>query len=156
MLAVGRHHNATKAYQLWAERVYRIPHSTQYHTHWEHARNGGPQNFDAQHRTDSRRPLDQPPGSTTETDKDEDRLTLGTSKVAAPMQLTTPRGETRNLNLHLSCDPEPMKVVAASAAPDPVVEAPRLSRCRICFQTNVKQDPSGLANWFDRRLTTKT
>ena len=37
------------------------------------ARHVGLQNFDVEHRTDNRRPLDQPPGTTTETDEDEER-----------------------------------------------------------------------------------
>ena len=96
----------------------------------EHACHGGFQNFDVEHRTDSRRPLDQPPGTTMETDDDEDRLTLGTSELAAPLQLTTPQSETQNWNL-LSCDPltpEPMKVVAVSATLGPVVGPLHLSR----------------------------
>ena len=76
------------------------PHFTEYRTNSERARHGGFQTLDAEHRTDSRRPLDQHPGttSTTETDKnggrrrrrqaktetDENRLTLGTSELAAP------------------------------------------------------------------------
>ena len=79
--------------------------STKYRTHIERARYGGFQNLDVEHRTHSRRPLDQPPGTTTETDEggdrgrraktetDEDRLTLGTSEVAAPLQLTTPQSD---------------------------------------------------------------
>ena len=73
----------------------RSPHCT----NLEHARHGGFQTLDVEHRTDSRRPLDQPPGTTTESDEDknihtkteadEDRLTLGMSEVAAPLQLTT-------------------------------------------------------------------
>ena len=38
----------------------------------EHTRHSGFENFDVEHRTDSRRPLDQPPGTTTEMDEDED------------------------------------------------------------------------------------
>ena len=49
-----------------------VPHSTEYRTHLEHARYGGLQTLDVEHRTDSRRPLDQPPGTTTETGKDGD------------------------------------------------------------------------------------
>ena len=49
-----------------------VPHSTEYRTHLEHARYGGLQTLDVEHRTDSRRPLDQPPGTTTETDEDRD------------------------------------------------------------------------------------
>ena len=45
-------------------------------------------NFELQHRTDSRRTLNQPPGTTTNTD--EDRLTLGEIERAAPLQLLTP------------------------------------------------------------------
>ena len=33
--------------------------------------------------------LDQPPGTMTEKDVDEDRLILGASEMAAPLQLTT-------------------------------------------------------------------
>ena len=71
-------------------------------THWEHARHGGFQIFDIEHRTDSRRPLDQTPGIMTETNEGEDRrsqdeelLTLETSELAAPLQLTTPQNEQR-------------------------------------------------------------
>ena len=63
--------------------------STKYRTHIERARHSGFHALDVEHRTDSRRPLDRPPGTTTETDEDKDRLTLGTSEVAAPLQLTT-------------------------------------------------------------------
>ena len=59
-----------------------------------------------------------------ETYEDEDRRTLGWSKVAALLQLTTtPEWWRRNLILHLPCDsltPEPMEDVAVSAAPGPV------------------------------------
>ena len=55
--------------------------SKEYHTRWEHARHGGFQNFDVEHLTDSQRPLDQPPGTTPETDENEDRLALGTSEL---------------------------------------------------------------------------
>ena len=41
--------------------------------HSERARHDGFQTLDVEHRTDSRRPLDQPPATTTETDEDEDR-----------------------------------------------------------------------------------
>ena len=47
-------------------------HFTEYRTHCEHARHGGFQTLDVEHRTDSRRPPDQPPGTTTETEIDED------------------------------------------------------------------------------------
>ena len=86
-----------------------VPLSTEYRIHLERARHGGFQTLDGEHRTDSRRPLDQPPDTTTETDEDggrrrrrraktetdedEDRLTLGTSKVAAPLQLTTSQSD---------------------------------------------------------------
>ena len=88
-------------------------HSTEYRINLEHARHGGFQTLDVKHRTDSRHPLDQPPGTTTETDEDgdgrrrrqtkteadedEDRLTLGTSEMEAPLQLTTPQSEHRTL-----------------------------------------------------------
>ena len=81
-----------------------VPHSTEYRTHLERARHGGFQTLDAEHRTGNRRPLNQPPSTTTETDEDghgqrliraktktdgdEDRLILGTSEVAAPLQMT--------------------------------------------------------------------
>ena len=48
-------------------------HSTEYRTHSEQARHGGFQTLDVEHRTDSRCPLDQPPGATTENDEDGDR-----------------------------------------------------------------------------------
>ena len=44
-----------------------------YRTHLERARLSGFQTLDVEHRTDSRRPLDQPPGTTTGTDEDGDR-----------------------------------------------------------------------------------
>ena len=77
--------------------------------HLERARHGGFQTLDVEHWTDGRRPLDQSPGTTTETDKDgdrrrrrwaktktdedESRLTLGTSEVAALLQLTIPQSD---------------------------------------------------------------
>ena len=77
-----------------------VPHSTEYRTHLERARHGGFKTLDVEHRTDIRRPLDQPPGTTTETDEDgdrrrrgraktetvedQDKFSLGTSEVAAP------------------------------------------------------------------------
>ena len=83
-----------------------VPNSTKHRTNLEHARHSGYQSLDVEHRTNSRRPLDQPPGTTTETDKDggrrrrrqtktetvedEDSLTPGTGELAAPLQLTTP------------------------------------------------------------------
>ena len=45
------------------------------------------------HHNDCRRPVDQPPGTATETDEDEDRLILRTSEVAAPLQLTTAQSD---------------------------------------------------------------
>ena len=99
------------------------PHFTEYRTNLKHARHGGFQTLDGEHRTDIWRPLDQPPGTTTGTDEDgdtrrrrrpktetnedgdgrrqretmtetvEDRLTLRTSEVAAPVQLTTPQSD---------------------------------------------------------------
>ena len=98
---MGEHHNTTRPfnYELTA-------HCTEYRTHLERARHGGYLTLDVEHRTDSRRSLDQPPGTTTETDGDrdrrrrrytktetdegEDRLTLGTSEMAAHLELTTP------------------------------------------------------------------
>ena len=62
-------------------------------THSERARHGGFLTLDAEHRTDFRRPLDQPHSTTTETDEDGDGLTLGTCEVAAPLQLTTPHSD---------------------------------------------------------------
>ena len=62
-----------------------VSHSTLHGIpHTFYARHGGFQNFEVEHRTDSRRPLDQQPGTTTETDEDEDRLSLETSQLAAP------------------------------------------------------------------------
>ena len=49
------------------------PHFTEYRTNSERARHGGFQTLDAEHRTDSRRPLDGPPSTTTGTDEDGDR-----------------------------------------------------------------------------------
>ena len=97
---MGRRHNTTKTFKVRAYRpLYGVPHTQ------KRPRHGILQNLDGEHRTDSRRPLDQPPGTTTETDEDrdgrrrrlaktetdEDRLILGTGKVAAPLQLTAPR-----------------------------------------------------------------
>ena len=48
------------------------PHFTEYRTNLKHARHGGFQSLDVEHPTDSRRPLDQPPGTTTGTDEDGD------------------------------------------------------------------------------------
>ena len=62
-----------------------------------------------------------------QTETDEDRLTVGTSELSAPWQLSTVESETQNWNLLLSNDPltpDPMKVVAVSAAPGPFVEPP--------------------------------
>ena len=87
------------------------PNSTEHRTNLEHTRHSGFQRLDEEYRTNNRRPLDQPPGTTTETDKDggrrrrrqtktetvedEDRLTVGTGELAAPLQLTTPQSEHR-------------------------------------------------------------
>ena len=49
------------------------PHFREYRTNLKHARHGGFHNLDVEHRTDSRHPLDQPPGTMTETDEDGDR-----------------------------------------------------------------------------------
>ena len=84
-------------------------HFTEYRTKLKHISHGGFQTLDREHQTDSRHLLDQPPGTTTETDEDgdgrrrrqtkteadedEDRLTLGTSEVAAPLQLTTTQSD---------------------------------------------------------------
>ena len=46
---------------------------TEYHTHLERARHSGFQTLDVEYRTDSRCPLDQTLGTTTETDEDGDR-----------------------------------------------------------------------------------
>ena len=69
-------------------------------TSLEHAHHGGFQVLGVENRTDSRRPLDQPADTTTETDGDggrwrRDGLTLGTSEIAASLQLTTPQSEHR-------------------------------------------------------------
>ena len=78
------HHNTTKAIYLSAHHtLYEVPQ------HLERARYRGFQTLDVEHQTDSRCPLDQPPGTTTETD--EDGLTLGTSEVAAPYSGRHPR-----------------------------------------------------------------
>ena len=50
-----------------------VPLSTEYRTNLEHARHGSFQTLDVEHRTDSLYLLDQPPGSTTETNEDEFR-----------------------------------------------------------------------------------
>ena len=49
------------------------PNFTEYRTNLKHAHHGGFQTFDVEHRTDSQRPLNQPPGTKTETDEDGDR-----------------------------------------------------------------------------------
>ena len=158
-----------------------VPHSTEYRTHLERARHGGFQTLDAEHRTDSRRPLDQPPGTTTETDEDGDRwrrrqantetdedgdgrrqTQSGDERSGSSLTADdTPDWRRRNLIL-FSCNPltpEPMKDAAVSAAPGPVVEPPQSSRCWTCFQENVGYEalsvPSGYANWSGRRLITK-
>ena len=136
---MGRHHNKTKAYPLSAQQLFFfffffffLSHSALYVIpHKQQTRQDGLQNFDAHHRTNSRRTLDQPPGTTTRTDEDEDRLTLGTSELAAPSPPTTPQSETQNSNLLLSCDPLTpalVRMVAASATPGSVVELPHFSR----------------------------
>ena len=48
-----------------------VPNSTEHRTNLEHARHSGFQSLDVEHRTNSRRPLDKPPGTTTETAKME-------------------------------------------------------------------------------------
>ena len=64
---MGRLHNATKA----------VAHHTTYYmkycTHLECTRHSGFQTLNVECRTDSRHPLDQPPGTTMETDEDGDR-----------------------------------------------------------------------------------
>ena len=66
-----------------------------------------------------------------ETDEDEEKLILGTSKLAAQLlQLTTSQSETQTLNFLLLCDPltrKPVKVVAVSAVSGPFVEPSHLS-----------------------------
>ena len=57
------------------------PHFTEYRTNLKHARHGGFQTLDTKHRTDSRRPLDQPPGTTTETDEDAGKRRRGQTKT---------------------------------------------------------------------------
>ena len=59
---MGRHHNTTKAFLM-----------TENSTTLKQVRNGGFQTLDVEHRTDSRRLLDQPPSTTTGTDEDGDR-----------------------------------------------------------------------------------
>ena len=130
---MGGHHNTTKALRLSSPV---LSHSVIYGVRYkEDTRRDCLQNFDAHHRTDRRSILDQPLGTAMK--KDEDRLTLRTSELAAPLQLTTPQSETQNLNLLLSGDPptpEPMEVVTVSATSGPVVEAPHLSRPWTCFR----------------------
>ena len=50
-----------------------VPYCMEYRTHLECTCHCGSQTLDVEHRTDSRRPLDQPPSTTTETDEDGDR-----------------------------------------------------------------------------------
>ena len=98
-----------------------VPNSTEHRTNLEHARHSGYQSLDVEHRTNSRRPLDQPPGTTTETDKDggrrrrrqrktetvedEDSLTPGTGELATPLQLTTPHLQLTTPHLQLTTPP---------------------------------------------------
>ena len=138
---MGEHHNITKAFTvLWAHWLCHItlcgaPHTLRTCTPWwlpelwcktldRQLMPSGPTTF-----------------TTMETDKKEDRLTLGMSELAVPLQLTTSQSETLNLNILLSCDPltsEPMKIVAVSAAPGPFPEPPHLSCFWTCFQTNIQ------------------
>ena len=74
---MGGRHNTTKAfnYELTASELYGAPHKLRTRT---------PQWLpepDEEYRTNSRRPLDQPPGTTTETDKDGGRRRLRQSKT---------------------------------------------------------------------------
>ena len=67
-LVMGERDNTTKAFYISMSSAV-LQHSALYGVpHREHARHYGLQNFDAHHRTDSRCPLDQPPGTTTKTD----------------------------------------------------------------------------------------
>ena len=50
-----------------------VPHSTEYRTILEHARQGCFQTFDVEHWTNSRHPLDQQPGTTIETKTEADK-----------------------------------------------------------------------------------
>ena len=95
-------------------------------------------NFELQHRTDSRRTLDQPPSTTMKTDS-----VWRTSELAAPLQLTTAPGWNTELESSLvdlmrpSLTPEPIKVAAVSATLDPVVEPLHLSCSWTCFPASV-------------------
>ena len=116
-------------------------HFPEYHTKFKHARHDGFQTPDVEHRTDSRRPLDQPPGTTgtdedgdswrrrrakTETDEDGDsrrRRQTHSGDERSGSSLTaddTPEWRRRNLILLLSCNPltpEPMKDAACLCSP---------------------------------------
>ena len=72
---------------------YRVPHR-------ENSRHNGLQSFDAHHRTDSRRTLDRPPGTTTKRDS-----LWEPAKWQLPCGRQNPRSERPNLNLALPCDP---------------------------------------------------
>ena len=69
----------------------------EYRTNLKHAHHCGFQNLDVEHRTDSRRPMDQPPGTTTETEEGGGRRrqpktdSLRTCVIEAPLKLTTPK-----------------------------------------------------------------
>ena len=97
-----------------------------------------------------------------ETDEDEDRLTLGTSEVAAPLQLMTPQSDedrTWYFSSHVTCWlPSPWRMqwalqpqVQSWNHPSPVV--PELAFRKMYYEALTV--PSGYANWSDRGLTTK-
>ena len=90
-------HNKGLNYQLTGSALYGVAHTL---------RTRSPRWFpDFRCKTSDRQPTHSGPGITTETDEDgnrrrraktetdedKDRLTLGTSEVAAPLQLTTPQ-----------------------------------------------------------------
>ena len=60
-----------------------VPHSAEYRTVSEQARHGGSQTIDVAHLTDNRRPLDQSPDTTTETDEGGGRRRRRQTKAEA-------------------------------------------------------------------------
>ena len=103
----------------------------------------------------------------TEADEDEDRLTLGMSEVAAPLQLTTPQSEHRTWPCYFSSIatrwlPSPWRLQQSLQSQVQSFESPLSSRSWTCFQKKKKTwgyealtVPSGRANWSDGRLTIK-
>ena len=95
-------------------------------------------------------------------DIDEDRLTLGTSEVTAPLQLTTPQSDedgTWYFSSHATrWLPSPWKM-QQSVQPRSGRRTASVLSFRNLLSVNVSYGaftvPSGCANWSDRRATTK-